>query len=75
MNDGWTWNGSVDAPTFAPSILVRWRGYDEDKPVETCCHSFVREGMIQFLTDCTHRLAGQTVPLAPWPFSSPTSTA
>lgn len=27
------------------------------------CHSFVREGRIEFLTDCTHALAGQTVPL------------
>ncbi len=27
------------------------------------CHSFVREGMIQFLSDSTHSLAGQTVAL------------
>lgn len=27
------------------------------------CHSFVREGKIQFLNDCTHKLAGQTVDL------------
>jgi hypothetical protein len=27
------------------------------------CHSFVRDGMIQFLGDCTHSLVGQTVPL------------
>lgn len=27
------------------------------------CHSFVRDGMIQFLSDCTHDMAGQTVPL------------
>ena len=30
-----------------------------------CCHSFVRDGMIEFLSDCTHELAGQTVPLPP----------
>ena len=29
----------------------------------TCCHSFVRDGQIQFLGDCTHALAGKTVPL------------
>ena len=28
------------------------------------CHSFVRGGRIEFLGDSTHRLAGQTVPLA-----------
>jgi len=27
------------------------------------CHSFVVDGNIQFLNDCTHALAGQTVPL------------
>jgi len=31
------------------------------------CHSFVTDGRIQFLTDCTHALAGQTVDLPPWP--------
>ncbi|MDR7867595.1 MAG: DUF6527 family protein [Sporomusaceae bacterium] len=29
----------------------------------TVCHSFVRDGCIQFLNDCTHELAGQTVEL------------
>ncbi len=27
------------------------------------CHSFVRNGRIEFLADCTHELAGQTVDL------------
>lgn len=30
------------------------------------CHSFVRDGMIEFLPDCSHALAGKTVPLAPY---------
>lgn len=30
------------------------------------CHSFVTDGQIQFLGDCTHKLAGQTVPLPAW---------
>lgn len=29
------------------------------------CHSFVTDGKIRFLEDCTHELAGQTVPLPP----------
>lgn len=28
------------------------------------CHSFVTDGQIQFLGDCTHALKNQTVPLA-----------
>lgn len=27
------------------------------------CHSFVRAGKIEFLSDCTHALAGQTIQL------------
>ena len=27
------------------------------------CHSFIREGKMQFLSDCTHKFAGQTVEL------------
>lgn len=30
------------------------------------CHSFVTDGRIQFLGDCTHSLAGQTVDLPLW---------
>lgn len=37
-----------------------------DKRINTVCHSFVTEGQIQFLSDCTHALAGQTVPLPVW---------
>jgi hypothetical protein len=32
----------------------------------TICHSFVTDGRIQFLGDCTHALAGTTVDLPPW---------
>lgn len=31
------------------------------------CHSFVTDGRIQFLDDCTHALVGQTVDLPDWP--------
>ncbi|KAA5609698.1 ammonia monooxygenase [Rhodovastum atsumiense] len=31
------------------------------------CHSFVRAGRIEFLSDCTHSLAGRTVDLPDWP--------
>ena len=33
---------------------------------DVVCHSFVLEGRIQFLGDCTHHLAGQTVDLPDW---------
>jgi len=31
------------------------------------CHSFIRAGRWEFLSDCAHELAGQTVPLPPIP--------
>lgn len=33
------------------------------------CHSYIREGQIQFLGDCTHELAGKTVQLPDWPYA------
>jgi hypothetical protein len=66
----WTWNGSVDAPTFTPSILVtcRWSHVDPAEKDEIC-HSFVTAGHIQFLSDCTHEMAGQTVEIPEWPYA------
>lgn len=68
----WTWNGSLELPTFHPSILVNFRanpdaveGFEEWRTARVC-HSFVTDGRIQFLDDCTHELAGQTVDLPPW---------
>ena len=34
--------------------------------LDDICHSFVTDGRIQFLGDCTHKLAGQTVDLPDW---------
>jgi hypothetical protein len=59
----WGWNGSMDKPTFTPSILVNRGSMNPAVPV---CHSFVTDGRIQFLSDSTHELAGQTVDLPDW---------
>jgi len=55
----WSFNGDMEKPTFSPSLLVR---FPQDGK-EMVCHSFVRDGKIQFLNDCTHDLAGKTVDL------------
>lgn len=52
-NGVWTFNGDREKPTFRPSLLVTSPGF--------VCHSFVTDGQIQFLGDCTHHLAGVTV--------------
>lgn len=68
----WGWNGDVDRPTFTPSVLVTSPANPDAGPgfeewlTERRCHSFVTDGRIQFLGDCTHALQGQTVDLPPW---------
>lgn len=75
----WDWDGNLDAPTFSPSILttgVQWAESEHFyKPNhasvpaggEIRCHSFLRAAVWEFLTDCTHALAGQHVPMVDLP--------
>jgi hypothetical protein len=57
----WSWNGDTESPTLKPSILTR-ADFGENREPKVC-HSFVNDGKIQFLSDCTHEFAGQTVDL------------
>lgn len=59
----WQFNGDLDRPTFSPSMLVNANIDRTKHPKLHRCHSFVRDGKIQFLNDCTHELAGKTVDL------------
>lgn len=55
----WTWNGSMERPTFWPSLLVF-----KDRP-DLRCHSMVTDGKIMFCADSHHALKGQKVDLPP----------
>lgn len=57
----WTWNGSIDKPTLRPSVSVQ--GYCYDEGTNFKCHSWINDGRVQFLGDCTHELANKTVDL------------
>lgn len=61
----WEFNGDYDAPTFKPSVLVTYDGPDAGKgdAPPARCHSYVTDGLVQFLPDSTHAMAGQTVPI------------
>lgn len=59
----WKWNGSLERPTVQPSIFVN-KG--RSNPTAPACHSYVTDGKIQFLSDCSHALAGKTVELPDW---------
>lgn len=74
----WSFNGSFERPTLSPSLLVTGTEMPTDEDVEAWnkdrtpwprrefrCHSFVTDGQILFLGDCSHALAGKTVPLSP----------
>lgn len=71
----WNFNDDFEKPTFSPSLLIRTGHFATGEKMEDCgwckesenicgiCHSFIRDGRIQFLDDCTHKLKGQTVEL------------
>jgi hypothetical protein len=59
----WDFDGNFDAPTFSPSLLVHWPD-GPGRPMRVC-HSFIRNGEWHFLGDCTHALAGRSVPMVP----------
>lgn len=55
----WGFNGDLDKPTITPSIKVE---YPTPEKLHIC-HSFIKDGKIEYLGDCTHSMAGQTVEL------------
>jgi hypothetical protein len=57
----WEFDGNFERPTFSPSLLVTCPGHAD--PKHRICHSYIRGGFWQFLNDCTHDLAGKTVPM------------
>jgi hypothetical protein len=63
INDGWGFNGDAEKPTFTPSLLTRFNIGGQDR----VCHSFVTDGMWNYLGDCTHDKAGQSVPMVDLP--------
>lgn len=57
----WEFTGDPDNPTFAPSLLIPEQIYTDPENNLARCHSFIRNGQFQYLSDCTHELVGQTV--------------
>jgi uncharacterized protein DUF6527 len=61
MNE-WGWNGSFEVPTFTPSLLIN----ADNRSESPRCHTFIKEGKIEYLGDCTHTMAGKTVDIPDW---------
>lgn len=49
-------NMDLNNPTVSPSLVANF------SPGEMC-HSFIKNGRIQYLNDCTHHLKGVTIEL------------
>lgn len=54
----WMWNGCVEKPTLRPSILNDFRPHNSLR-----CHTWITDGQVIFLDDCTHELRGKTLDL------------
>lgn len=65
----WVFSGTLDNPTLTPSILKRTGSFADPAFVDppeippTICHFFITDGKVIYLSDCTHKLAGQTIDL------------
>lgn len=58
----WTFDGNAEKPTFSPSMNIGLGPFPQDGRIERC-HYFLKAGQLEYLPDCTHALAGQTVAL------------
>ena len=78
----WKFLGTLDAPTFHPSLIcrdrlrtsvhfpnrdLRWKKWREGEVfVPTVCHFYLKAGVFEFCSDSTHEHAGQHLPAIPW---------
>lgn len=67
----WTFNGNFEKPTFTPSMNESTNSpehpYYNPRVPSGRCHFILTDGVMNFCSDCTHELAGQSRPLEPWP--------
>ena len=73
----WGWNGSMEKPTFTPSLRIQFEAWNPpvtpenmdqyraspwpQTKVAKICHVIVTDGKLHFCGDSTHKLAGQVV--------------
>lgn len=64
IDNTWDFNGDTEKPTFTPSLLSEIAFTDGRRYV---CHSYVTDGVWNYLDDSTHDKAGQMVPVVDLP--------
>jgi hypothetical protein len=60
QNAIWYFNGDFEKPTVIPSLNIKIDFTDHNTKTRIC-HSIITDGKIEYLTNCTHFLVGQTV--------------
>jgi len=76
----WTFNGDENNPTFLNSLLISCPTvkksfdynngnpkYPQDYDDNMICHLFIKNGRIEYCTDCPHEFAGKVVDLSDIP--------
>lgn len=61
----WSWDGNIVIPTLSPSINIAGK---RDGRIISRCHYTLLAGVLDFLPDCTHYLAGVKMQLPALPF-------
>jgi hypothetical protein len=82
LPDSWNFNGDLNKPTFNPSFKTfghqleldaggnwtgKWKLDAQGKPIPYTCHYILTNGILNFCGDCTHSMAGKSVPLPELP--------
>lgn len=82
LPDKWNFNGDLEKPTFSPSFKHegylkckeadgrwngKWRRDAEGRTIPFVCHYILTDGVLNFCIDCTHDMAGKSVPVPKLP--------
>lgn len=81
LPDSWQFDGNFEVPTFSPSFKHQcmqrvfvdgewtgeWKRDAAGATIPAICHYVLTLGVLNFQPDCTHALAGKSVPLPKLP--------
>lgn len=59
----WSFNGNMEKPSVTPSVHYKAEDKDPEWPLLMVCHYILTDGVLNYCGDCTHELAGKSVPL------------
>lgn len=75
----WSYNNNPESPTFSPSLKIggvrritdeehkKLMAGDHVEPRPYSCHFFIRDGYLEYCSDCSHDLNSKRVKMEPIP--------